>query len=366
MNFSIKGIVNNFTKLLKEKQSVLGVDIGSSSIKLTQLRKEKERAVLETYGELANGPYAKLKIGQSVRLQQDAAIQALKDLIRESNSRAKLARVSIPLKSSFIKVISLPFEPGKSAADVIAIEARRHIPVPISEVSLDWWILPKDSRENKPIGEQEKNSDVLLAAIHNDVIDEYKKVITGAGLEVAAYEIESFSLIRSSISRGSPTIAILDIGASSVKMMIVDYGVMKASNLIIKGSQDITLALSQSLGVDFSKAEEMKREIGLSDLPEHKDIVAVMEPILDHIFFEAQTFLKNFQTKYGRSVNKVILSGGGASLKGLADLAVKRLTVEVELANPFAKTEHPVFLSHILKTVGANFSVATGLALGEL
>ena len=81
---------------------------------------------------------------------------------------------------------------------------------------------------------------------------------------------------------------------------------MKSSVLINKGSQDLTLALSQSLGVDFAKAEEMKREIGLSDLPEHQDIVVVMEPILDYIFHEAAVFLKDFQNKYGSSVSKVI------------------------------------------------------------
>ena len=141
---------------------------------------------------------------------------------------------------------------------------------------------------------------------------------------------------------------------------------MKSSVLINKGSQDLTLALSQSLGVDFVKAEEMKREIGLSDLPEHQDIVAVMEPILDYIFHEAAVFLKDFQNKYGRSASKVIFSGGGSLLKGLAGYGVKKLTIETEYANPFGKTEHPAFLSGVLKGVGPDFSVAAGLALGEL
>jgi len=120
------------------------------------------------------------------------------------------------------------------------------------------------------------------------------------------------------------------------------------------------------LGVDFAKAEDMKREIGLSDLPEHQDIVAVMEPILDYIFHEAAVFLKDFQNKYGRSASKVIFSGGGSLLKGLAGYGVKKLTIEVEYANPFGKTEHPAFLSGVLKGIGPDFSVATGLALGEL
>ena len=153
---------------------------------------------------------------------------------------------------------------------------------------------------------EKKETEVLLVAIHNDVISEYKDIISKAGLTASSFEIESFSLVRSGISRGSPTIAVMDIGSAAVKMAVVDYGVMKSSVLINKGSQDLTLALSQSLGVDFAKAEEMKREIGLSDLPEHQDIVAVMEPILEYIFHEAAVFLKDFQNKYGRSASKVI------------------------------------------------------------
>jgi len=366
MNFSLQGLMKNFKTLLQTKRSVLGVDIGSSAIKVVQLRKEQERAILETYGEVAVGPYAGFKVGQNAKLQTDIAAQALKDVVKESNSKAKLARVGIPLKSSFIKIITLPFEPDKNANDVIAMEARRHIPVPVSEVALDWWVIPKSSAEEDAAGGKGKSADVLLVAIHNDVINEYKEIITKAGLEIAAYEIESFSMIRSAINRGSQTIGVFDIGSSSVKMAVVDYGIMKSSHLVTKGSQELTLALSQSLGVDFERAEEMKREIGLSDLPEHKDIVAVMEPILDHIFYEAGSFLGDFQAKYGRSVSKVILTGGGSLLKGIAAFGVKKLTVEVEYADPFAKAEHPVFLSHVLKGVGANFSVATGLALGEL
>ena len=365
MEFSLGGLLKNFKSALNPKKSVLGLDIGSSFIKLVQLRKEQERAILETYGEIALGPYAKMKIGQNIKLPPDMIAQAVKDLMKESNSKIGITRVSIPLKSSFVKIMTLPFSREKNvSADVVIMEARRHIPIPVSEVVLDWWIIPENENDLEKSGEKE--TEVLLVAIHNDVIREYKEIISKAGLTATSFEIESFSLVRSGISRGSSTIAVMDIGSAAVKMAIVDYGVMKSSVLINKGSQDLTLALSQSLGVDFAKAEEMKRGIGLSDLPEHQDIVAVMEPILDYIFHEAAVFLKDFQNKYGRSASKVIFSGGGSLLKGLAVYGVKKLTIEVEYANHFGKTEHPAFLSGVLKGVGPDFSVAAGLALGEL
>lgn len=369
MDFSIKGAFKNFNifeSFFRDKGSVLGVDIGSSSIKVVQLRREKEKAVLETYGEVVTGPYGNMKVGQPVQLSSDIVAEAIKDVMKESNAKAKIARVAIPLKSSFVKIINLPVGEEKNIADIISIEARRHIPVPISEVILDWWIIPKTSGGGSETKAEKKNTEVLLVAIHNDVINDYKNMIAKAGLTAGAYEIESFSMIRSAIGRGSQAIAVIDLGASATKMTVVDYGVMRASHLVNKGAYDLTLALSQSLGIDQGRAEEMKREIGLSDLPEHRDITAVMEPILDYIFYEANAFLKDFQNNSGRSVSKVALTGGGAMLKGVTALAVKKLTVEVELADPFSKVEHPVFLSNILKSVGINFSVAIGLALGEL
>ena len=368
---SLGKLLGGFKTMFNKDNSFLGVDIGSSSIKIVQLRKEKERAILETYGEIATGPYAKMSIGQNVKLSASAAAEAIKDIMKEANAKAKLARVAIPLRSSFVKIISLPFVSEKNVADVIMMEARRHIPVPISEVVLDWWVIPKaggDEIVGEDGGAPEKGgtTEVLIVAIHNDVISEYKNIMALAGLTASAYEIESFSMIRSAIGRGSSTIAVINFGAATTKIAIVDYGIMKGSHLINKGSQDITMALSQSLGVDFTKAEEIKIGIGLSDLPEHKEIVEVMEPILDYTLHEANIFLKDFQNKYGRAISKVVFTGGGSLLGGLVNMGVKKLALEVEYSNPFSKVEHPVFLTEVLKKSGASFSEAVGLALGGM
>lgn len=366
MEVSLGGLLKIFESLKKSENSVLGIDIGTSAIKVVQLRKEKERAVLETYGEIATGLYVNLKVGQAAKLSEESVVTALKDLLKEANVKAKTACVAIPLKSSFITVINLPFSPEKNLSKIIELEARRYIPLPVSEVILDWWILPQPVKKEVPKEGERETSQVLLAAIHKDTMNIYKDIIAKLKLEGRAYEIESFSIIRSCLGRETSAVAVLDIGASTIKLAIVDFGVMKASHSINYGSQDLTLALSRSLSIDFSRAEELKREVGLSDLPEHKEIVAVLEPVLDYSFSEAAKFIKDFQKKYQRSVGKVILTGGGSLLKGLTQFAVKRLAVEAELADPFTRIEHPLFLTKSLKEIGANFSVAIGLALREL
>lgn len=348
----------------QKEPRVLGVDIGTSSIKVVQLRKEKERAILETYGELSIGPYAELKIGQAVKLPEDKIIEALKDLLREANVKAKTATVAIPLASSFITLISLPFSSDDEFSEIIKMEARRYIPIPLSEVVLDWWVIPEIS--NKQSSDRKKFTSVLLAAIHKDTVNAYRNIVSGARLEAKFYEIECFSTIRSCLSKGNSPVAIIDFGASTTKLTVVDYGIMKEAHSISHGSQELTLALSRSLNIDFSRAEEMKREIGLSDLPENQQVVSIFEPILSYIFLEVNRFIKDFQKKSNRSVGKVVLSGGGSLLKGLVDFSVKKFTIEVELADPFSRVEYPILLSSVIKEVGVNFSTATGLALRDL
>ena len=350
-------------------RSVLGVDIGSSSIKVVQLRREHGRAILETYGEIAIGPYANLGVGQSAKLSEDKMLETLKDVLKEANAKSKNAAISIPLKSSFVTIISIPVMDGKDISEIIELEARRYVPLPISEVEMDWWILPETVERGMDAESKDKKrklAKVLLVAIHKDIIGKYREIISKAGLDISTFEIESFSMIRGTIGRETSPAAVIDFGASSVKMAIVDFGIMMGAYSINKGSQDLSIAISHSLGVDFNRAEEMKREIGFSDLPEHKEITTVIEPILGYIFSEAGEIVRDYQRKHGRSVNRVILTGGGALLKGLVDFAVKQLSLEVELSNPFSKTEYPAFLNDALKNAGPTFSVSLGLALRGL
>lgn len=367
MDFTSKGIsVLKNLGFAKQSENALGIDIGSSSVKVAQIKKEKERAVLETYGEIAVGPYKELNVGQAAKLTQEKAVEILKDVLKESNVKSKKAVVSIPLHSSFITVIDIPLLEGKDPREIIQMEARRYVPLPITEVEIDWWVLPESSETEITQEAGQKTSKVILVAIHKNVIKEYTSVVAAAGLEVAALEIESFSTIRSVVGNESVPVVAMDFGASSVKIAIVDGGVMRAAHLIAKGSQDITLALSRSMGVDFSRAEQTKREIGLSDLPEHKEIVSVVDPILEHIFSETNNFIKNYQRKERRAVGRVVLTGGGSLMNGLVDFAVKRLGLETSLADPFAKTDYPVFLAGALKESGPTFSVSVGLALRGL
>lgn len=352
---------------------MLGIDIGSSSIKLVQLKKKGGKAVLETYGEISLGPYAGFEIGRSTSLNADKIAEALRDLMSEANVTTKSCGLSIPINSSLITFIKLPQSAEKQLQTVIPMEARKYIPVPISEVSLNWWVVPEEKEELSEFqgGEAEKEKqeqgiNVFLAVIHNDAIDRGAKIIKSAALESSFFEIELFSSIRSSLDQSLEPQMVFDMGAGSTKLYMVERGILRNSHVINKGSQDISLAASKSMGISFEEAERMKREYGIVNGSKEKDLTEITSLTLEYIFSEASRILLNYQKKYNKNVGRVVLTGGGANLKGLKDYARKIFQTECAIANPFDKVEFPAFLDDVLKLAGPEFSVAIGIALRKL
>jgi type IV pilus assembly protein PilM len=159
---------------------------------------------------------------------------------------------------------------------------------------------------------------------------------------------------------------ILDMGAQSTKLYILERGILRASHIINRGSQDITLAISKSLSLTVAEAENLKRTFGLKGGPEYKELTEVITVNLDYIFYEANTTLINYQKKYSKNISKIILTGGGVLLKGFSDLAKVSFQTEVIYANPFGKLETPAFMGEQYHQAGPEFAVAIGCALRRL
>lgn len=347
----------------------MGIDIGSSAIKVVQIKKKHGRAVLETYGELALGPYAGIEVGRAASVPADKIIEAIRDILKESKTTTGLCGVALPLSSSLISFISIPPVPEKQMAEVISIEARKYIPVPLNEVLLDWSIIPKEDayvNEEESVKPDKQGNDVLVVAIHNQYINDYQNIMSGSGLQPSFYEIEIFSSIRAVVDQGISTVMIVDMGARSTKLYIVERGILRASHIINKGSQDITLALSKSMSITVNEAESMKRTYGLKGGPEYRELTEIITVNLDYIFYEANASLLNYQKKFSKNVSKVILTGGGVLLKGFTDLAKISFQTTVVYADPFGKLETPAFLADEFAQAGPEFAVAIGVALRRL
>ncbi len=362
--------------------SVLGIDIGSSSIKVVQLKRESGKAILETYGAITLGPYSGMETGKVVKLQPGQIAEALTDLIREANVSTTSVSVAIPFASSLTSIIEMPNMPKDQLNKMVPLEARKYIPVATSEVTMDWFVIPKD--EAKQRGDtirgvyetQIKNKkqdilEILLVAIHNSILDDYQSIMSTVGLTTQFYELEVFSASRGALGHGVAPVIIVDIGASSTKIYVVERGIVRMSHLVRKGAQDLTLYITRALNIDFKKAERLKREIGLNardsntDTTEDKVSIAMLST-LDHIFAEVNRVLLSYGKKYHKNISKVVFSGGTTAMAGFTEYADANIDNVVEIARPFNKVQTPAFLDDVLDEVGPEFTVATGLALRQL
>ena len=353
----------------KKEKSVLGVDIGSSSLKVVQLRKERGQAVLETYGELALAPYSGGEAGQATSLSAEQITESLKDLLREAKVTTTSCGVSIPFSRSLLTLVSLPYRSDpKEQKTIIELEARKYIPVAASEVQLDWFIVPTEAaqsplEEGSPSAAQGgKKVEVLLVAVHNDELSLLQSVVTGAGLSASFYEIEIFSTLRAVVENSVKPLMVLDIGASSTKTYVIEHGVVALSHAISTGSQDITRAISISGNVSIAQAEALKKKEGLGD----GGSLGSPELVFSRIFSEARRVLIQYETMHKKSITSIILTGGGGVTKELSAYAKSIFSIDVRVADPFAKTEAPAFMRSVLEGIGPEFAVAVGLAMRKL
>ncbi len=368
MDNPFKKLFANFSLFAKQTDdSVVGIDIGSSSIKVVQLKKKGGKAVLETYGALALGPYMEGGlVGQTTNLPVEKISQALADVVKESGVTTKNAVLAIPSVASLIFTIELPPRvEEKEFGTIIPTEARKYIPVPITEVALDWLVIPKNFEGEEAAKVTTEKTEVLVTAIHNDTITKYNEIFKQAALEPSPFEIEIFSAIRSSFAHELGSVLLVDMGALKTKLTIVDRGIVRQFHAINRGAFDITTSLSVSLGISFDKAEELKQRVGLSGDPADKT-TEIIRDSFDYIISETNSVVLGYEKKYNKVISKIILTGGGSLMKGFVELARETFRSDVVLADPFAKAQTPAFLEEVLGKIGPEFSVAVGLALRKL
>jgi type IV pilus assembly protein PilM len=157
-------------------------------------------------------------------------------------------------------------------------------------------------------------------------------------------------------------VLVIDIGAASTKIYVVEHGVVALSHSISTGSQDITRAISISSGVSISRAEVVKKEEGLGGNTTQGN----PELVFSRIFGEVRRVLMQYETARKKSISEIVLTGGGGVTKSLGAYAKNIFAIDVRVADPFAKTEAPAFMRPILEEIGPEFAVAVGLALRKL
>lgn len=366
--FNSKSILNT-----NSSSSVVGIDIGSSAIKVIEIKKKGSKAYLETYGIIKLGMYADTDDDRAVNLSTEKTIEALKEVLKQAGVTSNSVAFSVPMPSSLIFKVDLPANlTEKEISQAVPIEAKKYIPVPINEISLDYFTLAgkepsfEDIHGENPNIPQVPKKEILVVAVQNEAISRLRSISSNTNLEASFFEVEIFSSVRANFEHELSLVLLMDFGASRTKLSLVEFGMVKSYHTINRGGADMTEGIKRELGISFKEAETLKKEYGLLGGENNKNISNILISDLEYIFAETNNVLIAYEKKYGVTITKVILTGGGSLMKGLVEMAQNNFKAEIQIGEPFSKITAPKFLEHILEKTGPEFAVAIGLALRKL
>jgi type IV pilus assembly protein PilM len=356
---SLKKLTNlDFLSLFSPQRQLLGLDIGSSSIKLVQIKEQRGRYTLQKFGVKDLEPEV---IVDGTVMDEGRVVSAIKELLAEHNVKLRQVAISISGHAVIVKKISLPPMPDEELDGQVKLSAEQYIPFDINEVNLDFHVLPPS--ENG--GEQDEMSIVLVAA-KKDKVNELTELVKAAGLiplvmDVDAFAVENMYGVTCPASQEDTT-TLVNIGASVMNVNIVRGGVSLFTRDIPLGGNRYSEAVQREMGVSFEEAEQLKK----TDRDGDQTLAAVMESVNAEVASEIARTIDYFRTTSSESeIARVLLCGGGAKVKGLAQQLRDRMHVEVDIANPFNEIDTSLCEvdPDVLAEMGPLAAVGVGLAL---
>ncbi len=359
--------------LFSSRKSYFGVDVGGSTVKMVELVSHGGRARLLTYGYV--------EANTDIVHGSDSDEKNLIEIIKRLHAKAEISTtrcvVALPNFSVFSSIISLPNMSKKELNKAVTWEAKKFIPLPIEEMVLDWRPLTPAEEKAQSAQNIKNNSEntgdsktkqqrILITAAPKELVERYIRVFKSAEFELVAMETEGFALERSLIGKDPGVVMIVDLGATSTDISLVEAGIPILNRSIDVGGITITQAIGKNLNIDMKRAEQFKRDIGFSSTV-MTSIPRVIETTLSPIVNEIKYSFDLFQGRHhGGVVEKIVLTGGSSVLPGLNDYLKNILQIKVYVGDPWARVMYPVELKPALQELAPRFSVAVGLAMREI
>jgi len=349
---------------LFKRNSYLGVDIGTTSIKLVEILKGNARPKLQNYGVLESyGHLERLNDAiqtSGLKLMEKDTAKILKTLLDHSKVKSKDVIASIPAFSAFATLLEIPQMSEVDTAKTLPFQITQHIPLPVSEVAIDWMKVG-EKEDEKGFTKQQ----VLIVSVPNKQINSYKSVFKMVGLNLVALEVESLSLARSLISNDPTLTLIVDIGSHSTNIVVVEKGFVKHNSQTDFAGASLTQAIAGGLNINMRRAEDLKRQKGLMGGSGEFELSTLTIPFLDAIISEVRRVKDNYERNQDSKIERVILAGGGANLLGIDKYFEKNIGLPTVIGNAFAKIDYPSKIEPMVRILGSSFAVAVGLGIKE-
>lgn len=352
--------------LLMANKAFVGLDLGHHSIKAVQLDRTPSGWKV-TRAATAPTPPETIKDGVVVDPQAMGA--AIRALLKDAHISASSAHIAVAGGSVVVRTVRIPTMPETTLRKSIKFEASRYVPSTVADSHIEFEILG-------PCAEDETQMDVLIVAAPKDVVESRVKACEAAGLEVEAVDVEPFAAYRAIVETDEEngwlggTLAIVDVGASTTNMSVVQEGVFVMTRSIPNGGTTLTEALKSYFKLSEDDAESGKRQLNVADLldesrPKENPPLRVLQPHLDDLVREIRRSLNYYQSQQtdanGPAVTRILITGGGAKLNGLAEYVSQKLSLPVFAAGVLANAKF--VHSGPQEESGLDLAVASGLAM---
>lgn len=343
--------------VFNSSNSFLGVDIGSTSIKVVELQKEKGQPKLVSYGFSENINTENARWQKSNK----SVATIIKKICKKSNIKGKSAVSALPTFSVFSSVLNLSNVNKKEIASAVHWEAKKVIPLPLEEMILDWKEIKNDDKAKK------NNICVLLTGAPQSLVKKHIEIFKKAQMNLTSLETETFSLIRALIGNDRSTIMLVEVGANTTDVTIVDKSIPMLNRSIDVGGNTITEAIKSNLNMSFENAEQFKHDLGINSIGvDTEEMLKIITDTISPIVNEIKYAMSIFQDKNNKKTEKIILSGGSALLPGLPSYLTKILNIKVIIGDPWSRILSQDDLKPLLSEIGPRMAVAVGLAMREM
>lgn len=342
------------------KNRFLGIDIGTSSIKIAEIQIKDKRPILSNYAWMALP-------GDGIGAASfDTTLpEFMRKIIGDGKFKSKEAYVSLPASGGLITLIEFPEMSKEDLEQAVKYEAHKYIPTSLDEVVLSWDVVGKKSkakltRFNEKQSELGGRVQVLLVAAPKNKVVKYQKLIKDAGINLKNLEIESFSIVRSLIGNDQGNFVIVDMGYRVCNIILVEKGIIKVNRNIDAGGRDITKSIAKSMDIEEERAEKLKVS-GRDFLKKESNIKF---PVIDLIIGEVGRVVRAYyKDEAEKKVDGLILSGGTAGLEGIQEYFYNSLKIKTTVGNPFGRIEYDTKLDPAISKIKPRMSVCLGLAL---
>ncbi len=347
----------------------LGVDFGTQSIKAVELKKIKDKIYLSNYAWV-NVTNVKEVPDAYDKDYTKRLSDALGEMFSQMKPNVKESTVAIPSFNGLVTVVDFPKMSEKEVADAIQFESRKYIPASLDEVNVSWEILKdknavndKNSKKGDKNAANDKKEEsttmkVLLAAAPKSEVKYYDGLFDKKGITINSLELESFALVRSVIGNAKGRFVLVDFGAKTTNIVLVEDSVVHVNRSVDIGGADITNAIMKSMGISRDKALSLK-EGGENYFT---GAAKIGFPSLNYVSNEIKRVLG---TQKSEKIESIVLCGGASKLTGLSEYLNKITGLPVTVGNPLSHIVYDENNSGNIKELGGSFAVAIGLALRE-